>query len=223
MRIVFCLPGRSYSGQFLACWTNLLSHCIHKGINVALSQRYTSNVYYVRAQCLGANVLSGENQKPFGGKLDYDYIMWIDSDILFTTDQFDRLLSHKKDIVSGLYFMEGGKQFAAVKDWDEEYFKKTGSFRFLEPPDLPYTDLMELSYNGMGFMLMRRGVFEKMTYPWFEPEHFRFGHISDFASEDVSFCRKAQRAGFKIYADPTVIVGHEKTQILMPTVTEFKS
>lgn len=113
--------------------------------------------------------------------------------------------------------MEGGKQFAAVKDWNEETFKTNGSFKFLESPDLPEKGLLEVAYSGFGFLLIKQGVFESIDYPWFSPEHITIGNCVDFASEDVSFCLKARRAGFKIHVDPTVIVGHEKSQILMPS------
>jgi hypothetical protein len=219
MRIIFCLPGKSFSGNFLKSWTQLLSGCLNNGIDVVLSQRYNSNVYYVRAQCLGADVLRGIHQKPFDGKLPYDHIMWIDSDQVFEYNQLIKLISHKKDIVGGLYLMEGGQQFAAVaaKDWDEEYFKKNASFKFMSPPDLPpdNNNLIEVAYSGFGFLLIKYGVFENITYPWFEPQIIHFGNdISDFSSEDVSFCLKARRAGYKIYVDPSVVVGHEKSQIL---------
>jgi GT2 family glycosyltransferase len=194
-----------------------MSACLHRGIDIILSQRYNSNVYYVRSQCLGANVLSGKNQKPFQGNVDYDYIMWIDSDQVFQPDQVFKLISHNKEITAGLYFMEGGKQYAAVKEWDEEYFKQHATFKFLEPMDiLPNQSLMEVAYSGMGFMLVKRGVYEKIDYPWFEPQIINIGNkIIDFASEDVSFCLKAKSNGIKIYIDPSVIVGHEKTTVLM--------
>jgi len=72
--------------------------------------------------CLGGNVLLGPNQKPYNKQLDYDYMLWIDSDIIFTVEQFDKLLSHQADIVSGLYFMDDGQQFATVENWDENFF-----------------------------------------------------------------------------------------------------
>ena len=115
--------------------------------------------------------------------------------------------------------MEGGKEYAAVKNWDLDYFKTTGTFKFLTPNDIPkgQTDLMEVAYNGFGFLLTKYGVFENLEYPYFMPEVTTFGEdVIDFASEDVSFCRRATNNGFKIYVDPTVVVGHEKTSILMP-------
>ena len=213
MKVIFCLPGKEFSGKFLVCWSELLSTCIRNGIDIMISQKYNSNVYYVRPQCLGADVLRGPDQKPFNGKIDYDYIMWIDSDQIFKPDHFFELLSHQQDIVSGLYLMEGGKYFAAVKDWDADYFKTNGSFKFLEHSSLP-TDgkLLEVAYSGFGFMLIKRGVFESMKYPWFEPRIISFENgVTDFASEDASFCLKARENGYKIFIDPNVIVGHEKS------------
>lgn len=211
-KIVFCLPGREFSGNFLVSWTNLMQHCLYKGYKMYLSQRFTSNIYFVRSMCLGADVRRGENQKPFDEKLDYSHIFWIDSDIIFTPDQFEKLLNHDVDICSGLYYMEGRTQFATVEKWDTEYFNKYGSFEFITPEYLSTKNnsLIEVSYSGMGFMLIKKGVFENIKYPWFFDEIQRIGNCVDIPSEDVSFCKKATNAGFKIYIDPTVIVGHQK-------------
>lgn len=211
-KIVFCLPGKQYSGDFLVCWTNLIQHCLQQGHTMYLSQRFSSNVYYVRAMTLGADVRRGENQKPFNGRLDYSYILWIDSDILFTTQDFDKLLSNNVDICGGVYLMDGGKQFAVVKDWNEETFKRNGTFDFLTPDDISKSPrLMQVSYSGFGFLLVKRGVFEALKYPYFAPVFSKMGNCYDFASEDVSWCIKAREAGFKIHIDPTVWVRHEKT------------
>ena len=69
-------------------------------------------------------------------------------------------------------------------------------------------------YNGMGFMLIKKGVFEKVKYPWFCQLKKQIGDLEDYCSEDVAFCHLAKEAGFKIYVDPEIIVGHEKMRIL---------
>lgn len=215
LTVVFCLPGSSYSGRFLQCWTDLVTWCLANGIRPLLSQRYSCNIYYVRTMCLGADVLRGPKQKPFDGKLVYDYLMWIDSDMVFTPAQFQRLLSHQADIVAGLYRMEDGRQLAAVKDWDEEHFAKHGAFQFLGPEDVrDAQELIEVAYAGMGFMLVRQGVFEKLEYPWFKPVEKRIGDAVDFTMEDVAFCLRAREIGFRILVDPAVGVGHEKQVVL---------
>ena len=86
---------------------------------------------FVRNMCLGANILRGKDQTPFDGKLDYDFIMWIDSDQVFSVNSFISLLKHDKDVVSGLYLMKNGQQYTAVRNWDEANFLNKGSFEFL--------------------------------------------------------------------------------------------
>jgi GT2 family glycosyltransferase len=160
-------------------------------------------------------VRGGEFQKPFGGSVDYDYMMWIDSDIEFTPHDLFGLLRHEKDISSGLYLMEGGRNFACVKNWDEDFFKKHGHFQFLAPQDIEgQTELIPVNYVGMGWMLVKRGVFEKIKYPWFEPLRKKIGKYTDFTMEDVTFCHKALDAGFDINIDPSIRVGHEKIVVL---------
>jgi hypothetical protein len=215
LTVVFCLPGSSYSGKFLECWTGLVSFCLLNNIRPILIQRQSCNIYFVRNMCLGADVSRGKDQKPFDGKLDYDYLMWIDSDCLFNPQQFMKLLSHDKDIVSGIYLMEGGTAFASVINWDEEYFKRNHCFQFLTPNDLQgKEDLIEVSYTGMGFMLIKKGVFESMEYPWFRPIEKRIGEMVDFTTEDVGFCLTAREKGFSVWIDPQVRVGHEKKVVL---------
>jgi hypothetical protein len=215
LTVVFCLPGSDFSGRFLDCWTELISFCIQNNIRPILSRRQSCNIYFVRNMCLGANVSRGKDQKPFDGKLDYDYLMWIDSDIVFNPQHFITLLKHEKDIVSGIYLMEGCTSFATVKDWDEEFFKKNNNFQFMTPDDLKgQNDLIEVSYTGMGFMLIKKGVFEAMEYPWFRPIEKQIGNMVDFTMEDVGFCLKAKEKGFSVFIDPHVRVGHEKRTVL---------
>jgi len=213
--IIFAIPGREFSGNFLQCWTDTLLKCVNNGINPLLSNKFSSMVSYARCLCLGADVRRGVHQEPFGGKIDYEYIMWIDSDIIFSLDQIEKLISYDKDIVSGIYKMENGRNYACVKDWNQDHYTKHGAFYFLQEEDCkPHKGLMEVEYNGMGFMLMKKGVLEKVEYPWFRQMKKQIGNLEDYCSEDVGFCQLAREAGFKIFIDPQMVVGHEKMRIL---------
>jgi len=218
-KVLFCLPGRQYSGNFLKCWTNLLAACMQKQIAISVSQHYSPVVYFARTMCLGGDYNFGTNQKPFQGSLDYDYIMWIDSDILFTPEHFFSLLDHDKDIVSGVYMMADNKHYAVVESWDNEKMLKEGNFEFLNREKLAEKDgLFKVAYAGFGWMLIKKGVFESLEYPWFRPMWTEFTNgdktIKDFASEDATFCRMIAEKGFDVWVDPKTIVGHEKTVIL---------
>jgi len=75
-----------------------------------------------------------------------------------------------------------------------------------------------VDYSGFGWLLIKKGVFEhkEMPYPWFAPKMqvFESGEVQDMCGEDVSFCLDAKEAGFEIWCDPRVRVGHEKTRVI---------
>ena len=96
--IVFCLPGRGCSFQFLKAFTQLCFDLVGAGAQIQISQDYSSMVNFARCKCLGANVLRGPNQIPWDGKLQYDYQLWIDSDIVFNTEKFYQLVLMDKNI-----------------------------------------------------------------------------------------------------------------------------
>jgi hypothetical protein len=68
-------------------------------------------------------------------------------------------------------------------------------------------------------MLMKKGVFESLEYPWFQPTwkeyEYNGKHIREFTMEDVAFCDLIQRKGYQIFIDPEIVVGHEKMMVLI--------
>jgi hypothetical protein len=74
--------------------------------------------------------------------------------------------------------------------------------------------LADVYYAGMGCMMVRKGAFEKVTYPWFEPIMHEIDISKDFSSEDVSLCIKWNEAGVKVWVDPNIVVGHEKSHVI---------
>lgn len=208
MKIIFCLPGKSYSREFLLAWSELLLQAIQKGHQVMMSQQYSSVVHFARSKCLGGDILKGADQKPFQGQVEYDAIMWIDSDIVFKPADFFALLESPHNVTGGLYMMEDMQHFATVKEWNEEYFKQTGTFKFLRPDDvIGVPQYMKVAYTGMGWMLIRKGVIEKLKYPWFRSDVQNIGDVTEMLSEDVSFCRALTD---DIYVDTKIRVGHQK-------------
>ncbi|AET43715.1 hypothetical protein MPWG_00229 [Micromonas pusilla virus PL1] len=219
MKVVLALPGRTFSGSFLMNWTQTVMTLNKKGYEIVVTNEYSSYVTYSRMKTLGLDVLRGADQVPFGGTLNYDVWLTIDSDILFTPEQVIELIEDTKKypVVSGLYRMQDRIHFATVQEWDVEYFKKYGSFEFMR--DLPADKYIPVAYSGMGFFACRRGVIEKLKYPYFsyplveiEAEDGKI--LRDTCSEDVSFCKNLTDAGFEIMVNTDLHVGHEKTLVV---------
>lgn len=231
LTVIICVPGCSFSNKFLNSWTETLSNMIKSDkYEICFSNKYSSHVNFARALCLGANVLSGPNQKPFQGKLDYDVILWLDSDMVFNYHMLEYLIDncyHNYPVVSGLYAMDGGKQFACVKTWDIDYFSKNGTFEFLtvekrEEYLKQGVVWIKCAYSGMGCMAIKKGIFEdeRLKYPWFfsdlkklpsaNPE---IPYICHGMSEDVSFIRNLIESGIidGVGVSLKIRLGHEKT------------
>ena len=249
-KIVFCLPGRGVSYTYLKNFVQLCFDMVSNQMSVQISQDYSSMVNFARCKCLGANVLRGPDQIPWDGKLDYDYQLWIDSDIVFNTEKFWQLLDlalpaeavtqeditdddgnvtgmrqiinneHEREIAAGWYSTEDGKTTSVAHWLDEDDFRSNGGVMNHEMVDgiSKRKKPFPVDYTGFGWVLIKKGVFEdeKMTYPWFAPKMqvFESGAVQDMCGEDVSFCLDAMDAGFKIWCDPRIRVGHEKTRVI---------
>ena len=124
--VVFCLPGRNVSYTFLKNFVQLCFDLVQSGASIQISQDYSSMVNFARCKCLGANVLRGPDQKPWDGKLNYDYQLWIDSDIVFNTDKFYQLVLMDKDIASGWYMTEDGNTTSVAHWMEEDDFRNNG-------------------------------------------------------------------------------------------------
>jgi len=61
-----------------------------------------------------------------------------------------------------------------------------------------------------GFLLIKKGVFEQIHYPWFEPTYLEIKDCKDFSMEDVTLCLKLSKLNIPIHVHPEVVVGHFK-------------
>lgn len=210
VKVVICCPGSKFSSRFLGCLTKLLKHFDNKGYEYRLSTTFSRNIYETRNKCLLGKPENGKDQLPFYGE-DYTHILWIDDDITFVPKDFDLLHEADKDVISGFYIMADGKQYAAVKVWDEKHFQEHATFPFMTPDDIRDGKRpTRVEYVGFGWLLVKRGIFEQMSYPWFEPTYLNIREAEDFSMEDVTFCLKCKKLGVPVFGHPKVIVGHNK-------------
>jgi hypothetical protein len=220
--VAIALPGREFSGNFLKNWSQTLLTLTQKGYKIIMMNEYSSFVSFSRMKTLGLDVMRGATQVPFNGEVDYDVWLTIDSDIFFIPEQVIELIedTDKYPVVSGLYRMEDLQHYAAVKEWDDEYFKKHGTFEFLKVKDLDTSEkYMKVAYNGMGFFACRKGVIENLKYPYFsypliEIETEDGKVLRDMCSEDVAFCKNLKDAGYPVIVNTSLRVGHEKTLVI---------
>jgi len=138
----------------------------------------------------------------------YDWILYVDSDIVPPKDALANLLSHGKDVCFG-YYTKGSRDdgrtclFEAGRNAYDSYILKDELHELRDDG----TYLLEVRGSGFGFALIRTGVFGKIGEPWFEYVWNRRGRK---LSEDYSFCTKCRNAGIKLYTDTRVDCMHVK-------------
>ncbi len=218
--IAFCLPGLMYSGTFMTQFVRLLFDLNQQGINFYISQQYSSMVNHARTDCLQADNYAGTMLTPFRGQVPYDYIMWIDSDIIFKTEDLVELLQMNKDIAAGWYVQSNGgalsNQSTVVEHMNQQELYEKGSNHYETIEEMARrTTPFKVDYCGFGWMLIKKGVYEKIPYPWFVPRVIQLKKpdgtiLEDVCSEDISMCEDFRKYGFDIWVNPKVRVGHQK-------------
>ena len=196
MKIAFCIPGKEFTGWFLENWTEL-SQTLNLDIEWKLFRNYHPIVSKTRIEVLRRAQL-----------WEPDYYMWIDSDTNFKTNDFFKLLSSDKHIVSGLYHLQppGGRFTSTYIPVTYACHKNSRELLYTTDNDLSTNQPMEVYANGMGWMLVKKEVFEDVEKP--------FDQTYSEQSEDIIFQVKAREKGYKSYVLPDVILGHEKMLIV---------
>ena len=149
---------------------------------------------------------------------EYQYLLFIDSDVEFEPDAVFRMLVAKKDIICTPYRVKS-----------EQLDKHIYTVEFKDPKNIPFLPggLVELEAGPTGLMLIDRTVFEKIiknnpdlkiknkATPTadksleFYYNFFDFGFDNHYATgEDISFCKLAKENDFKIYANTESTTKH---------------
>jgi len=136
-----------------------------------------------------------------------DWLLMIDDDHIINYEEdsgkpgkgadcygfLQKLLDHDVDIVGPTYYQRGGQAKPVVMD------KMGAGFKFMNDSDLT-GGLQEVAVQGGGCILIKMHIFDKLKQPWFEPEH-TYG-------TDIQLCKAAKEAGFKVYTDSSLELGH---------------
>lgn len=143
-------------------------------------------------------------------KANCDYLMFIDSDMIFPPDAISALLSRDKPVIGADYHYKYPPVMSVTNidptKIEEEYTTidpRWPNHPLLNPNHLP-NKIFEVRAVGTGFMLIKTEVFQKIEKPWFwydkKGDHF--------LGEDIWFCDKIRKAGLSVWCDPTIKIEH---------------
>ena len=123
----------------------------------------------------------------------FTHVLWLDTDMIFQDDLFDKLVRHGKAIVSGVYH-------ARRPGYESCMFESIEPLRRVKK----YPDhLFEIGACGFGCVLTEAQVLQAVYRRYGDC----FTPTPEFG-EDLAFCQRANICGFPIYCDPEIRAGH---------------
>jgi glycosyltransferase involved in cell wall biosynthesis len=181
LKLSILVPTRdTVHSQFAYCLTQLYNLTREAGIDTYLF--FDSNTILLNQR---------NNLIKKAKEVKSDYVLWLDSDMMFPPTTALRLLEHNKDIVACNY-MRRSKPLKTVaytnlNDWD--------SWLPMEIHD----ELIKVEGVGMGCMLMKLDMFDKLEKPYFE---FRYKEdTEDYFGEDFILLGKLRELGYDVFID----------------------
>lgn len=132
----------------------------------------------------------------------YDFLCFIDSDMVLGPSAIDQLIEDGKDIITGLYFKRK-YPYSPVLFKTVHGENDTANRGALPYVDYPKDSVFRCEAAGAGILLIRREVLEDVyakTGRLFEP--------FDGLGEDFSFNLRCKRCGWEMWCDSRVICGH---------------
>jgi len=136
----------------------------------------------------------------------YDYVLFIDSDMVFMPNLLEKLLEADKDIVTGLAFMRKPPYYPCIYSVVNSGSAEDGGTEILH--DFPEGELIQIAGCGMACCLIKRKVFEDV---YNQSAGF---HPNRYLGEDLAYCLRARALGHEVWCDTSVRVGHIGTTII---------
>ena len=129
-------------------------------------------------------------------ELKVEALLFIDSDMEFQEDSYERLKRVPGDIVCGLFFNKTCPSYPTIIRKKKAEDGKTD----LLVPITPDGKVQDVDGCGMAFTLIRKRVIESIEYP-------AFPHTG-WMSEDYVFCLRCRERGFTIRCDTGLLIAH---------------
>ena len=207
-----CIP--CYGGQlFESVFVSMLKfviYCGKIGMNFSIDTMVNESLITRGRNNLVAKMMSNS---------EATHLLFIDADIGFEPEHIFKLLLHDKDLVGGLY-PKKSLPIDYVVNVDPKNVDEKGQIAVVN-------NLIPLTRLGTGFMMIKRGVLEKMMAAY--PETHYIGNIGldkkydpfmfalfdttitkelEYNSEDWTFCDRWRALGGEIWGDISIKLDH---------------
>lgn len=156
-------------------------------------------------------------------KWNATHLLFIDDDMVFPPAAAEKLIDLDKDIVCALAYQRRPKFLPCIYTIKPD---ENGIMQINHIEDAENTGVIEIDACGSAFILIKTEVFKKLELPWYTWGDKTLGVYEDKGGlgEDIGFCVKAKRAGFRVFCDTDLIINHlgDNPEINDKTYKEYK-
>lgn len=131
-----------------------------------------------------------------------DWLLMVDDDMVGTAAVFEQLYRNQVDICAALAFSRYPPHKPVIYNINSGVDSFTRKPYYINYPvyDYPRDRLVECDAVGFGAVLIRCRILDAIPKPWFM--------TTSGAGEDIHFCHQARKAGFRVFMDTRVKLGH---------------
>lgn len=146
-------------------------------------------------------------------KHGYEEFLWIDSDIDFKYEDVLKIKSRGVDIIGAAYSFKGYPQFTIQPFENQEITFDTENGGIV-PVQAVATGFLYTTAHLYRVMQQKLELetcntsFDAPQIPFYHPNIWTFNEQHYYLGEDFSFCFRARQAGFEVYLDTSIKLGH---------------
>ena len=213
-KIMVGCPTSFHKEYALQQYAESLKKITYKNHDILLVDNSPNDTYLDKIKETGLSVIKGPRfesardriiasrnilrQKVIDG--NYDYFFSLEQDVIPPKDVIERLLQHKKRVITGIYFnyihVKKSIGLAPVV-WSKVNMEKEERY-FLKPSELN-KGLIKIAMSGLGCILIHRSILEKIKFRY-EKKYPAF--------DDIFFGLDCKKNKINIYADTNLACKH---------------
>lgn len=194
MKLLIAIPSRGEMDvDFVQSLCGLIGQLKDDSVEFEVKIESGTLVYYARESLARYAILK-----------KFTHVLWLDDDMVFTKNVVDDLSFCGKDFATGICHSRRPPYsscifteiYPGVKKWEGNTYPNRA---------------FEIAACGMACVLMSVEILKDVS------DKFGLMYMpTDTYGEDVAFCWRATQCGYKLFAEPSVRVGHVSKTVIYP-------
>lgn len=218
-KVLVCSPQHESKDYCFDEWVERVKNLTYPNYEVLLADNSETREYCKKIESHGIKTIyirdkgkgiinkmaeAHESCRKYALRNNFDYMLHLETDVIPPFDVIERLMSHKKNVISATYDIMQGKERKAMIMIDEKSHRFVRGYRtnkYIEQEEPLFFDgkVKRVFHAGIGCILIKSNVLEK----------FEFRSVKELDYHpDSHFANDLYQQNISIYVDPTINCKH---------------